>query len=57
MNIQVERRWDRDEWMIWQKDKFILCIYFYPINHIWFHLFGWIAMKLHKWEAAPYFDV
>jgi len=29
MNIQVERRWNRDEWMIWQKDKFILCIYFY----------------------------
>ena len=57
MNIQFERRWGRDEWMIWKKDAFILCVYFYPINHIWFGVFGWMSVRLHRWETfRDFFD-
>lgn len=49
MKIKRYRWFDRDTWCLWKEGAFIVYIDFYPLNHLWFHCYGWVHCNIHKW--------
>jgi hypothetical protein len=48
-------RWrvcDRDEWVLYLKDVWVIQFTFHPINHQYFPRFGWLHIMKDTWQSC-----